>query len=318
MDLAGKKLIISGGAGFLGRAIVRRLVGTGCAITVVSRDEQKHLRLRRDHPEVETRVCDVRDREQLRRHAVGHDVGIWAASMKQIDECARNWQMAKEIILDGAINARRVSEECLEAAVFVSTDEAKAPSTLYGLLKGAAGASFIIHPRSCRLTAAVYGNVWNSTGSIIPCIWDSVRRRRELTLHAEEMTRFMIDVDHAVDVLLGALDHTGCYVVPRLDAFRVLDLFELYRERFGLRFVLGQPRAAEKIHEVMATADELPRMRWVAGGGRGVYLIEPEPVKAPVSFPSGEYCSRDHVVDKSELREILEAARYFEPGPDDA
>jgi len=126
MDRDGKRALVSGGAGFLGRALVARLLSLGSRVTVVSRDEDKHLRLRQAHPEVETRVCDVRDGERLRRLTAGHDVAVWAASLKQIDTCARDFEVAKEVIVDGAINARRASEEHLEAAVFVSTDKAKA------------------------------------------------------------------------------------------------------------------------------------------------------------------------------------------------
>lgn len=313
MELAGKKVIISGGAGFIGRALVARLLPLGCRITVVSRDEDKHLRLRREYPEVETRVCDVRDLDMLSRYTAGHDVGIWAASLKQIETCVHNRRMAKEVILDGALNARRVSEDHLEAAVFISTDKSKAPTTLYGFLKGAAGESFILESSRCRLTTAVYGNVWNSTGSVVPCIWDGIRRDRELTLFSDEMTRFMVDAGQAVQIILDALDHNGCYVVPKLESFRVRDLFELYREQFGLRYTQGRPRPSEKIHEVMATAEEVPRMRWVDLGGRGMYLTDPSTIHDQVRFDSGEYSSRDHVVSKARLREILEARDHFKP-----
>ncbi len=311
MQLEGKRVIISGGAGFIGRAVIPRLLAAGCRVTVVSRDEEKHQRLRREFPEVETRICDIRDRDLLRRCTEGHDLVIWAASLKQIDTVSRNFQMAKEIILDGAINSRLVSEEYLEAAVFISTDKSRAPTTLYGFLKGAAGESFILDSKRCRLTTAIYGNVWNSTGSVVPCIWDALERGRELTLFSSEMTRFMIDADHAVDVLFGSLAHGGCYTLPRLRSFRVRDLFEIYREKFGLRFAVGRPRVSEKIHEVMATAEEVPRMRWSEADQ--LYLVSPSEVCDEVSFPSGEYSSRDHVVTKEELRELLEARSYFRP-----
>ncbi len=310
MDLAGKRVIVSGGAGFIGWALVKRLLALDCDVTVVSRDEDKHRRLRSAYPQVRTRVCDVRDLDQLARHTAGHDLGIWAGSLKQIDTCARDFEVAKQVIVDGAINARRVSEEHLEAAVFLSTDKAKAPTTLYGYLKGAAGEAFLAAPRACRLTTAVYGNVWNSTGSVVPAIWEAIARGRTLTLFSPQMTRFMLDAERAVEVVLAALAHDGCYVLPELEAFRVGDLFELYAERFGLAFEAGAPRPSEKIHETMATAEEVPRMRRIGGGH---YLIDLDRTHGEVEFPSGSYCSRDHVVDKARLERLLEERAFFRP-----
>lgn len=304
-------MIISGGAGFIGRALVRRLTSIGARITVISRDEDKHLNLRREFPEVETRICDIRDLDLLRQHSAGHDVGIWAASLKQIETCTQNPQMAKEVILDGALNQRRVSEEHLEAAVFISTDKSRAPTTLYGYLKGAAGESFVAGSKVARLSTAIYGNVWNSTGSLIPAIWDALAHERELTLFSPEMTRFMIDADEAVQILLDALDFNGAYVLPRLEAFRVRDVFELYGEAFGLRYRLGQPRPSEKIHELLATREELPRLRWIDRGERGFYLVDPVAAGAGIEFPNGHYSSADHLVSKERLRELLEERNYF-------
>lgn len=312
MELRGKRVIISGGAGFIGRSLVGRLLALGSRVTVVSRDEEKHSRLRREFPDAETFICDVRDRELLRRLTRHHDVGIWAASLKQIDTCSKNPQVAKEIIVDGALNARAVSEEHLEAAVFISTDKSRAPTTLYGYLKGAAGEAFILGRERCRLTTAIYGNVWNSTGSVVPRIWESLAEGRPMTLYSEHMTRFMIEADHAIDLLLGSLDHGGCYTLPKLRSFRVLDLFELYRENFGLSYRLGRPRISEKIHEVMATAEEVPRLRW--SDADRLFLMSPSETFDSVSFPSGEYSSKDHVVSKAELGSLLEAHAYFRPG----
>ena len=312
MEFSGKRVIISGGAGFIGRALVERLSALGAQITVVSRDEDKHLSLRREFPEVRTRICDIRDLDLLRRLTEGHDFGIWAASLKQIETCTQNPQIAKEVILDGALNQRRVSEEHLEAAVFVSTDKSRAPTTLYGYLKGAAGESFVAGSQIARLSTAVYGNVWNSTGSLIPAIWHALANDRELTLFSPDMTRFMIDASEAVQVLLDALEFNACYVLPRLEAFRVREVFELYAEEFGLRYRLGKPRPAEKIHELLATAEELPRLRWIDRGQRGFYVVDPCAEGPGVEdFPTGRYSSADHVVPKERLRALLEERNYF-------
>jgi UDP-glucose 4-epimerase len=324
MDLRGKRIIVSGGAGFIGRSLVGRLLAEGSRVTVVSRDEEKHSRLRRQFPDVETFICDVRDLELLRKLTRGHDVAIWAASLKQIDTCSKNPQMAKEIILDGALNARTVSDELLEAAVFISTDKSRAPTTLYGYLKGAAGEAFILDAGRCRVTTAIYGNVWNSTGSAVPRIWEHIVESREMTLYSEQMTRFMIDAEDAIDLLVRSLDHSGCYTLPRLRSFRVQDLFELYRDEFGLRYRIGKPRVSEKIHEVMATAEEVPRLRWSEKDA--LYRMSPTDTfdaisagsagssEPRIAFEMGEYSSRDHVISKAELKALLAKNDFFRPG----
>jgi UDP-N-acetylglucosamine 4,6-dehydratase len=313
MNLKNKKVIISGGAGFIGRALIPRLLKLGCEITVISRDENKHNILRQNFPDVKCAICDIRDLDMLRSYTKGHDVGIWAASLKHIDTCSNNWQIAKEIIVDGAINSRKVSEEYLEAAVFISTDKAKSPTTYYGQLKAVAGELFILGASDCRLATVIYGNVWNSTGSIVPLIWNRLHSDSEMTLYSKEMTRFMIDAGHAVDLVLDSLDHTRCYTLPKLSSFSVCDLFEIYQQKYGLNYIIGTPRLTEKTHEVMAVEEEVQRMRWVENEHQGMYVLDLQAISNSVSFNAGSYSSKDYIVSKLELEGILERNNYFEP-----
>lgn len=313
MILTNKKIIISGGAGFLGQHLIQFFQKHRCEITIISRDEHKHNMIRRKFPGVKTFICDVRDYDMLRYYTKSHDIGIWAASLKHIDTCTNNWQMAKEIIVDGAINSRKVSEEFLESAVFISTDKSKSPTTLYGQLKAAAGEMFITNPDGCNLTSVVYGNVWNSTGSVIPVIWDHINTSTPITLFSNDMTRFMIEPNHAVDMVSQSLSYSGCHIVPKIPSFKVRDLFEIFQEKFGLTFNLGQPRSSEKIHEVMATVEESSRMSWHDIGDFGFYSITPDTRINEINFPSGDYSSKDFCVSKCQLTSILERYDYFKP-----
>ena len=317
--VAGSKVIISGGAGFLGRAIIPTLLSQGCEILVVSRDEAKHYYLKRDFPQVTTKICDIRNLDLLAKYTEGMDYGIWAASIKQIDSCSENPQEAKAIILDGALNSRTVSEKYLKAACFISTDKSRAPTTLYGYLKGAAGESFILHNQSdCKLSTAVYGNVWGSTGSVIPTLWHCIRNDKSAVLYHKDMTRFMIDVEHAIDLVFYALNYDGQYVIPKLPSFRVEDLFEIYADEFNLQYVPGTLRPSEKVHEVMATAEDIPRTQLgscpgVNGVHREYFLTDPIITHDSMNYPFHEYSSRDNSVSQDELYDILAGSNFFEP-----
>ena len=259
--MIGKKIFITGGAGYLGWNLVKRYYKDN-EITVYSRDESKHYYLKKRYPNVKCIVGDVRNFDLLKRSASGHDIGIFAASLKQIEAVDQNVEEALEIIVKGAINSRRVSEECgFEAACFISSDKSRAATTLYGSMKFVAGESFIVNAEESktRLSCAVYGNVMNSTGSIIPLIWDSIAKNYELVLYSEHMTRFMIDIGEAMNLIERGLEVNGYNVIPNLKSFRVKDLFEIYADKFGLKYRIGEPRISEKLHEMMISEEESPR-----------------------------------------------------------
>ena len=155
----------------------------------------------------------------MKRAAAGHDIGIFAASLKQIGAVDQNVEESAKIIVDGALNSRRVAEEVgMEAACFISSDKSRAATTIYGAMKFVAGESFIVNSdkSNVRLSSAIYGNVLNSTGSVIPLIWDSINKGYELTLFSDKMTRFMIEIEEAMDLIEYGLDVDGYNVIPNL------------------------------------------------------------------------------------------------------
>ena len=273
---------------------------------------EKHYYLKKRFPKVNCIVGDIRNFDLLKRSAQGHNVGIFAASLKQIGAVDQNVEEASKVIVDGAINSRRAAEEAgMEAACFISTDKSRAATTIYGAMKFVAGEAFIVNSNTTplRLSCAIYGNVLNSTGSVIPLIWEAINNDYSLTLYSQSMTRFMISIEEAIDLIEIALTKDGVNVIPNLKSFLVKDLFEIYRDRFGLKFELGVPRISEKLHEMMISKEEAPRTSY--DGKTNTYTMHYLDIaESPIDF---EFTSDNVTVSKEELDAQLKEVNYFRP-----
>jgi UDP-glucose 4-epimerase len=221
---------------------------------------------------------------------------------------------SNEIIIIGALNSRHAAiANNLKSAAFISTDKSRAPTTLYGAMKFVAGEAFILNAEEekTKLSSVIYGNVLNSTGSIIPLIWDSIKKGYALKLYGDEMTRFMIHIDEAVDCIEYALETTGHNIIPNLKSLKVKDLFEIYSDKFGLKWELGQPRISEKIHEQMIAPQEIDRVFF--DEKRGMYLMHYKNIHGDSGLPAVGLSSENCLVSKEELKELLEKYNYFKP-----
>lgn len=308
-----EKIFITGGAGFLGRQIVKRFYEHN-EITVFSRDESKHYYLKKQFPKIKCIIGDIRNFDLLDESLRGHTVGIFAASLKQIEAVDQNVSEAIQVIINGALNSRRAAvKNNLKAATFISSDKSRGATTLYGSMKFVAGEAFIVNAETetTLLSSVIYGNVLNSTGSIIPLIWNSIKNHYDLMLYGEKMTRFMIDVEKAVDCIEFSLKHTGVSIVPNLKAFKIKDLFEIYEEKFGLTWKMGAPRISEKHHEQMISTHETSRVKFHKE--HDVYVIHYKEIYDEVLFPQEGFSSENCILTKEELKAILEKSNYYKP-----
>lgn len=304
-----KRIFITGGAGFLGRNLVKKYYKDN-EITIYSRDESKHYFLKKQYPGIKCIIGDIRNYDLLKRSSQNQDIGIFAASLKQISAVDENYEEGVEVIIKGGINSRRAAEENgMESACFISSDKSRAATTLYGSMKFVAGESFIVNSdrTPTKLSCAIYGNVLNSTGSIIPLIWDAIGNQYELTLFSDLMTRFMINIEKAIDLIEAGLESDGYNLIPNLESFLVKDLFEIYSENFGLKWTIGVPRISEKLHEMMVSIEEASRT-YYDQKSNSFYMHYEKLASNPIDY---EFTSDKVVVSKEKLDTILQQYNYF-------
>jgi len=309
--LKDEKIFITGGAGYLGSNLIKRYYKNN-QITIFSRDEAKHYYLKKQFPNIKCVIGDIRNYPLLKEASRGHTIGIFTASLKQIEAVDQNIEESLQIIVHGAINSRRAAiENGMKAGTFISTDKSRGATTIYGAMKYVAGEAFIANAEETptRLTSVIYGNVLNSTGSIIPLIWDSIKNNYELKLYGAEMTRFMIDIEEAVDTIEYALDKDGFNIIPNLKSFKIKDLFEIYADEFDLKWKMGEPRISEKDHEQMISPYEIERVHY--DKENNIFLLHNKTIYNENILSKNGLTSEECLVSKEELHTLLKKNNYF-------
>lgn len=257
MSFSGRKILVTGGAGFLGRALIRRLQALNPKeIVIASRDEVKHAEARKLFPDCTFFVCDVRDYHRLRRAAWGVDILIHAAAMKRVESCTFDPQEAVKTNVQGSQNVIEAAiDNDVPIVVGVSSDKACAPANLYGCTKATMEHLFLSSNNYNlagvpRFSVVRYGNVMGSTGSVIPLFLQQ-KRSGVLTVTDERMTRFMMTIDEAVDLVFKAIESSapGLILPTEAPAMKVIDIARTIAPEAEIKIIGARPE--EKLHEAM-------------------------------------------------------------------
>lgn len=257
--------LVTGGTGSFGHAFVRRLLDGGAErVVVFSRDELKQAQMAKDFDDPRLRffIGTVTDEPRLIQAMHGVEYVAHAAAMKRIETCEANPAQAVETNVLGTL---AVSRACIEAgvrrAVFLSTDKAAHPNTHYGATKLAAErlwtrANVYAAGTPTRFSSTRYGNVANSSGSVIPLFRAQAKAGGPLTITDKRMTRFFMSMAEAVDLVqLAFRDMTGGEVfVPVINGTDIVTLAETVAP--GVEWTETGIRPGEKLHETLISEDE--------------------------------------------------------------
>jgi UDP-N-acetylglucosamine 4,6-dehydratase len=275
---SGATLVITGGTGTFGNAVLRRFVDAGLReIRIFSRDEKKQDDMRREYRDRSIRyyIGDVRDPNGLSEVMTGADYVFHAAALKQVPSCEFHPMQA---IRTNAIGTENVLNAAIEAGVkrvvALSTDKAAYPINAMGMSKAlmeklTTAKSRVAAQRGTVLCTTRYGNVMASRGSVIPLFLEQLVAGIPLTVTDPRMTRFMMSIENAVELVVYAFEHAnpGDLFVQKAPAATIETLVEAMQQLFGTSGgmrVVGT-RHGEKLYETLLTREEMARAEDLGG-----------------------------------------------------
>tara|TARA_R110000824_G_scaffold13155_8_gene57214 strand:+ start:2497 stop:3453 length:957 start_codon:yes stop_codon:yes gene_type:complete len=274
--MRGKRIMIIGGTGALGRTLTKRYHSDN-DILVFSRDEHKHVRMKRDYPDVSYQIGDVKEKDSLLKalNEYKPNVVVNTAALKHVPVCEVNpYESVKVNILghENLLECLQVSNHQIETLMFVSTDKACKPINVYGMCKAISERLYIDFANKQKDTKVVlcrYGNVIESTGSVIPFFKSYLKDEKATSLPVTDsrMTRFLISLDESVELIDWALHHPkshGTIIVPKLKSLNIVDLAKALSRAYlqkELPIDYVGIRPGEKIHEEMVSLEESLRTK---------------------------------------------------------
>ena len=325
MLLTNKTILITGGTGYLGQALITEILKhKPKTIRVFSRDEVKHFKLQEkfSHNEkIRNFVGDVRDYGRLLKATREVDIVIHAAALKRLDLLEYNVEESIKTNILGTLN---VVNACLQSgvkkAIMISTDKACSPVNTYGACKFVSErifseSNFNKGNLKTIFTTVRYGNVLESTGSVVPFFTEQIMKGNDIPLTDSRMTRFIITPKEAVNLVLNAIKYGigGEIFIPKLPSFKITDLIEILQKKHHNNSnvkIIGL-RPGEKIHESMINSTEIPRTY----DFKNLYVIrssiqEFQDINTPIYIKQGqllndnimqEYSSNDAIITKKEI-----------------
>jgi UDP-glucose 4-epimerase len=268
-----KILLITGGTGSFGNAVLKRFLDSDIKeIRIFSRDEKKQDDMRHalKSPKVKFYIGDVRDRRSVDLAMIGVDYVFAAAALKQVPSCEFFPMQAVKTNVDGTDNVIQsaIAHE-VDNVVVLSTDKAAYPINAMGISKAMMEKVAIAHGRALGMNAKTticctrYGNVMASRGSVIPLWVDQIKAGNPITITDPNMTRFMMTLDDAVDLVIYAFQNgeNGDLFVQKAPAATLSVLAESLKQLYGVDTEVKTigTRHGEKLYETLVTREEMAK-----------------------------------------------------------
>lgn len=279
-----KTLLITGGTGSFGNAVLRRFLDSDLSeIRIFSRDEKKQDDMRKlyNSPKLKFYIGDVRDYQSVLNAVRGVDFIYHAAALKQVPSCEFHPLEAVKTNVLGTENLLEAAISCgVKRVVVLSTDKAVYPINAMGISKAMMEKVAVAKSRSSNQTVinvTRYGNVMCSRGSVIPLFINQIRAGQPITITDPHMTRFMMTLDDAVDLVLYAFEHgkPGEIFVQKAPASTIEHLAKALSELLGVPQhpinIIGT-RHGEKLFEVLLSREEMVAAQDLGG----YYRVPPD------------------------------------------
>lgn len=322
MNFQNKKVMIIGGTGSLGRALIRRLSEQNHLI-VYSRDEAKHWTIRNQltpQQKVTFEVGDIRDGARVEEIILKWkpNIILIAAALKQVDTCERSpfeSIQTNTLGIHNVVNAVVRQEDrlsALETVLMVSTDKACAPTNVYGMCKAISErvvTSQSISGSPIKFVGVRYGNVLESRGSIIPLFRWQAENADRFTVTHPEMTRFIMTLDESIDLIVATANgaKSGEIWLPKLRAMRIMDLAQIFSARYKKPVEIVGMRPGEKLFEELISSPESVR---VTDDGE-YYRMAASHIMPAIDARIFSYGSNDDVLNRDGLEAYLNSINIF-------
>jgi len=262
-----KCLLITGGTGSFGNAVLNKFIDSNInEIRIFSRDEKKQDDMRRkfQNDKIKYFIGDVRDENSIDQAMKGVDFVFHAAALKQVPSCEFYPMEAVKTNIIGTENMLNSAiKNNVEKVICLSTDKAVYPINAMGVSKSLMEKVFVAKSRISTKTKIIgtrYGNVMASRGSVIPLFYDQIKNNNSITITDPNMTRFMMTLQNAVDLVLYAFKNgkTGDIFVQKAPSTTIGELAEIMREIYKSKSEIKNIgiRHGEKIHETLLSQEE--------------------------------------------------------------
>ena len=322
MMFKNKNLLITGGTGSFGNAVLDKFLASDIAeIRIFSRDEKKQhdMRVAYDNPKLKFFIGDVRDYQSILEASRDVDYIFHSAALKQVPSCEfYPIQAVKTNVLgtENVLNASITNK--VKKVICLSTDKAVYPINAMGVSKAMMEKVFVAKSRTTTTTVICgtrYGNVMASRGSVIPHFIDQIKSGKPITVTDPDMTRFMMTLDHAVELVLYAFKNgkSGDIFVQKSPASTIGELAICLKDIYNSKVEINNIgiRHAEKMHETLLSkeefmgAEDLGEYYKVAADNRDLnynkYFSEGTNKTELTEFNS----QNTHRLSKTELKELL-------------